>query len=127
MPHIKTPGTLAPDVADRLCKLLGMLGSEHPGERATAALKADELLKREGLRWCDVLQPREPVAVEPDDDSEPECSDWRSMARTCVARAWALSDKEAAFVRQMTRWRGEPSDRQIDWLESIYDRIGGDQ
>jgi hypothetical protein len=36
---------------DLLIKALGMLGSEHAGERAAAALKVEEQLKRLGLTW----------------------------------------------------------------------------
>lgn len=39
---------------DRFRKLCGMLGSEHDGERAAAALKATELLKASGKTWADV-------------------------------------------------------------------------
>ena len=116
--------TLTPETADRLAKLLGMLGSVHPGERAAAALKADELLKREGLRWSDVIQPREPVAIEPDCEPEPE-PDWRAMLRACMARTAMLSARELQFIRTLTRWRGEPTEKQFDWLEGIYQRIGG--
>ena len=37
---------------DRLGKLLGMLGSEHSGERAAAASKAHDLLRANGLDWA---------------------------------------------------------------------------
>lgn len=116
MPKTNASRTLAPDVAERLAKLLGMLGSDQPGERAAAALKADELLKREGLSWFDV------IAVE----SESE-TDWRTMVRVCMAQAAALSGKELQFVRTMARWRGQPSEKQFEWLEGIYARIGGDR
>ena len=114
---------LAPDACARLAKLLGMLGSDHAGERAAAGLKADEMLKREGLRWADVIQPRIPEPVEDDDeDDEP---DWRAMANACAARSSLLSGRELSFVRTMTRWRGQPSAKQLDWLVSIHVRVGG--
>src|SRR5262245_64972779 len=46
---------LDPCIADRLAKLLGMLGSDHDGERASAARKADQLVREHGLRWPDVI------------------------------------------------------------------------
>ena len=49
---------LDPEIAHRLTKLLGMLGSSHDGERASAALKANELVLRHGLTWGDVIPPR---------------------------------------------------------------------
>jgi hypothetical protein len=48
---------LATDIAQRLAKLCGMFGSDHAGERATAALKADRLVRDQGLTWPDVILP----------------------------------------------------------------------
>lgn len=48
---------LHPTARDRLVKLLGLLGSEHIGERATAAQMASRLLQDCGLTWADVFQP----------------------------------------------------------------------
>src|SRR5450755_2270052 len=42
---------------DRLVKILGMLGSEHVGERASAARAADQFVKDLGATWNDVLTP----------------------------------------------------------------------
>lgn len=41
------------DVA-RFKKVCGLLGSEHDGERAAAALKATEILKAAGMNWGDI-------------------------------------------------------------------------
>ena len=46
----------------RFRKLCGMLGSEHDGERAAAALKATELLKQSGTSWGEVGIGKVPVA-----------------------------------------------------------------
>ena len=46
---------LDPNAADRLAKLCGMFGSNHDGERATAAALADRLLRQQGLTWGDVI------------------------------------------------------------------------
>jgi hypothetical protein len=40
----------------RLTKFLGMLGSEHDGERANAALKVEQLRRQLGMTWEDLLQ-----------------------------------------------------------------------
>lgn len=39
----------------RLVAILGMLGSEHDGERASAALQAEIFRKKHGLTWPDLL------------------------------------------------------------------------
>lgn len=41
----------------RLIRILGMLGSEHDGERAAAALAADRLVRGSGSSWSDLLAP----------------------------------------------------------------------
>ena len=43
------------DDRSRLVKLLGMLGSDHAGERASAGLAADQLVRSKGLSWADVV------------------------------------------------------------------------
>jgi hypothetical protein len=45
------------DVA-RLDRILGLLGSEHAGERASAALAATTLINRHNLTWWDILEGR---------------------------------------------------------------------
>ena len=41
--------------AERLVRICGMLGSNHIGERASAATMADELVRKAGLTWSDVI------------------------------------------------------------------------
>jgi hypothetical protein len=41
----------------RLAKILGMLGSAHDGERASAAAKADQLVRGSGSTWHEVVNP----------------------------------------------------------------------
>lgn len=41
----------------RLARILGMLGSEHPGERASAALAAHRLVASAGCSWWQLLSP----------------------------------------------------------------------
>jgi len=40
---------------ERLARIAGMLGSEHEGERATAAQMASDMLKAMGLTWSEVI------------------------------------------------------------------------
>ena len=41
----------------KLIRVLGMLGSDHPGERAAAALVAHRLIKSNNRTWSELLQP----------------------------------------------------------------------
>jgi len=52
----------------RLARILGMLGSEHAGERASAALQAEAFRKRHGMTWEEMLAL---PAVEAEAESEP--------------------------------------------------------
>lgn len=49
----------------KLSKVLGMLGSAHDGERASAAQKAAELLRELGMTWAEVIAPAK-LPVSPD-------------------------------------------------------------
>lgn len=51
----------------RLARILGMLGSEHAGERASAGLQAEAFRKRHGLTWEEMLAlpPVETIKVTP--------------------------------------------------------------
>jgi hypothetical protein len=46
--------------ADKLAKVCGLFGSDHDGERATAAAKANEIVRERGLSWSDLIT-AEPV------------------------------------------------------------------
>lgn len=48
---------MTPEFRDRLIKLLGMLGSEHLGERAAAAAMVAKAMRQENLSWETVIRP----------------------------------------------------------------------
>ncbi|MFH5923224.1 hypothetical protein [Roseomonas xinghualingensis] len=50
--------------AAKLERVLGLLGSEHDGERASAALAAHRLVQRLGVSWHDLLMAK-PAPVPP--------------------------------------------------------------
>jgi hypothetical protein len=102
---------LAPEVVDRLCKILGRLGSDHAGERAAAGLKAHELVKRAGLQWADLIAP--PLAP----------LGWRDKVRSCLDNLDALNQREREFVLTLMHWNGTPTPRQLSWLEHIVTNL----
>jgi hypothetical protein len=104
---------LDPDALERLIKLLGMLGSAHADERAAAGLKAHELIKRHGLQWSDIVVGR----------PAPAKIGWRDKAHACGTHLHLLNATEGAFVRTMSTWRGTPSDKQLNWLNRIYENL----
>jgi hypothetical protein len=109
---------LEADEATRLVRLLGMLGSAHDGEVLNAARMADRFVRERGLMWTQIIQPK-PAEVTGADG-------WRTMARWNISNFGdELREKEAAFVGQMTTWRGMPTEKQQAWLKTIAERFGG--
>ena len=88
-----------------------MLGSAHDGERAAAGLKAHEFIRRYGLQWSDVI-----VAT-------PPRIGWREKVRACNAHAHCLNEVERAFVRTLATWRGTPTEKQLAWLNRIWENL----
>ena len=121
---------LDPRSAERLVKLLGMLGSNHDGERAAAALKANALVREHGLVWSDVI----PTAPEQrsssyqyeyakrwnDNAGTDQKVDWRTMRDFCAQRSSLLRSREQEFIDHIDSWRGELTEKQSAWLISIY-------
>jgi hypothetical protein len=103
--------------ADRIVKLLGMLGSDHDGERAAAGAAAHRFVRQLGLTWGDIIAaPSPPIAPENGDD-------WRRLVRARLLRAHLLSNREHEFLKSMLRWRGEPSEKQVAWVLAIFQRV----
>jgi hypothetical protein len=85
-----------------------MFGSDHAGERAAAALKADQHIRRLGLTWADVIQ------------APPE---WQHLAMVVRGHEHMLSDKERDFIANIARLRKPPTDAQLQWLVALHDRV----
>ncbi|PWT71764.1 MAG: hypothetical protein C5B59_17445 [Bacteroidetes bacterium] len=113
-----------PDQAwkDRLIRLLGMLGSSFDGERANAGKMANDMLKKAGLTWEDVIsvnvkQKQKEYAHakypweegfyqsgnyyrNPDPNPEEEISDLQ-MADICDTYQQYLSEWEKGFLKSI--------------------------
>jgi hypothetical protein len=107
---------LPPDDADRLAKLCGMFSSDHVGERATAAQMAHKLVKSRGLTWREVI-------ITTSHPTTGGNTDWHRMASFCQRYSDLLSSREQEFVSSILQWRGEPTERQKNWLIVIYERV----
>jgi hypothetical protein len=68
-------------------------------------------------------QARPPTLHNVDDDGPP----WHAIACECAAHLDRLCDqREKDFVADMVRWTtrgGEPTEKQANWLRSIYVRV----
>jgi hypothetical protein len=110
---------LNPKATDRLAKLCGLLGSDNAGERATAAALADRMIRELGLRWTDVIS----VPLVPAEPISPHDVSWQDALDVCLDRVDELDPRSRAFLQSLSRWRGEPSSKQLDWLFDIYARV----
>ncbi len=98
MPTVVAP--LPPDAIVRLAKLLGMLGSEHGGERAAAGLKATELLRAHGATWSDLIQQLNAPAPRNTRAHYAEAA-WRVAAEACLS---IHENDDSPVGRVLTAW-----------------------
>jgi hypothetical protein len=96
--------TPLPEGYDRFVKVCGMLGSDHVGERAAAALKATAILREQELTWDELLSgfadmviaPPHPTPGQPRWTYDP--SRWREVAVRASRGAVFLNEWEMKFV-----------------------------
>ena len=100
----------------KLAKLLGMLGSDHAGERDAAAIAAAKLVRSTGLTWQQILSPPPP------DRPLPELGTWRETVRQCLARPGSLRPWEVGFLRDLPNFP-RLSVKQRYVLKEIADRV----
>jgi hypothetical protein len=145
--------SLAP-ISDRLGKLIRMLSSDRDGEVLAAAKALNRTLQSAGADlhvlaaviekptklspaemrqiydagFKDGLRKAENAQHGPADfrniDGSP-C--WNEIALWCQQRNEKLNEKERKFIDDMaglTVWR-EPTEKQAQWLKSIFYRLGG--
>jgi hypothetical protein len=110
--------------AQRLVRLLGMLGSAHDGEVANAGRMADRLIREHGLTWPQVIAPTPPATFTPLSREPATALEWRQLA-AWIKRNFAdlLNAREHRFVTHMATWRSMPSPKQKEWLTAIAERF----
>ncbi len=106
----------------KLAKLLGLLGSNHQGERDAAGLAAHRLVQSHNATWFDVVAP-----VPSDDDDAPEptpnpSQDWRTLAAACGRYPHLLDRWEYEFIIGLPRFP-RLSVKQHDKLRKIATRL----
>lgn len=113
---------------DRLAAILGLLGSDHAGERDAAALAASRFLRIRGLTWPDVIgiapaqaPPRDPLR----DLLRGWPTQWRSAVMACRRADASLSARNRAFLSTIAGYEHRPSDLQLIWLRAIVERLAG--
>jgi hypothetical protein len=113
--------TTLPDATrTKLAKLLGMLGSDHVGERDNAARAVHKLMTEAKATWNDILSPNPP------EHREPLISTWRQTCSKLQKRQGDLRPWERGFVADLPRFpKISPKQRRI--LAEIADRVLGAQ
>ena len=113
-----------PAFADKLVKVLGMLGSVHDGEVAAAGRRADAMVKGTGLSWDEVITPAAPALVPP---RRPQRRWHRptspsDTAALCLQWPEVLTDWETNFCRSIVG-RRRISAKQTVVLERIARKV----
>src|SRR5512134_3797382 len=113
-------------VADRLIKLLGMLGSVHDGEALTAARLADRLVRHRLKRtWGEVVQPPPTGASGPEPPRvwhEPVT--WQDAARRAAQWPECLTEWEQGFLVSVVRFP-RLSNKQLAVLDRVVRKARG--
>src|SRR4051794_18905807 len=115
---------LTPDLAAKLAKILGMLGSDYDGEIAAAGRRANAMVKDAGLTWDEVILSSAPIS------QQPHCPPrrWRKpgtpsdTAALCLQWSEVLTDWEADFCRSIIG-RRRISAKQSDVLTRIAHKV----
>jgi hypothetical protein len=93
---------LAAPHRERLARLLGLLGSDHAGERDNAGRAAHHLVQQHGITWYDVVVTHPPPDT--DADTDPIGVDWRRTAAACLRYPHLLNAWEAGFLARLMRF-----------------------
>lgn len=115
----------------RFVKLLGMLGSEHPGEVANAAAMVTKMLKDAGLTWADcILNDPKPAPAKgerrPHEEPRPETYGRPPGSMDDLRRAWdeTFRRTQATTARERAEEYRRQRDRQTAQEEA--DRRAGE-
>jgi hypothetical protein len=115
---------LTPAFADKLVKVLGMLGSAYDGEVAAAGRRVHSMLQAEGLTWDDVIVPAAPRSEQPQRPPRR----WRrgvsptDTAALCLLWPEVLTDWETNFCRSIVG-RRRISAKQTVVLERLARKV----
>jgi hypothetical protein len=108
--------------AERLSQLMLMLSSTHDGEVVNAARAIGRLLDAERADWhmlANGICRTKPGRT----DDHPSGWHWRSAAEFCARHSQRLNNWEQDFIDSMLKWRRAPSQKQLDALERLRQRI----
>jgi hypothetical protein len=102
------------DTRKRLALICGMFGSHHVGERASAALKAHEIVRELGVTW-------EQILVFP--EGKAEIAEVRRIARQLLKHPELFNEFELGFLNSLKRYTRSLSPKQRDLLALLVERL----
>jgi hypothetical protein len=82
---------LTPSERKRLAQLLGLLGSNYPGERGNAAVASHKLIQTKGVTWSEVIDPPPP------EHHEPLMGTWRTTCAELLRHQGSLRPWATGF------------------------------
>jgi hypothetical protein len=113
MPKKTTP-------ADKLRQLIVLaLSSDRDGECLSALQAIERILKTNNI---DAYRFANSIHLNTENNAPPKPG-WRDKVRDCQEQQHRLNDRECAFVFSLARWRGTPTEKQLAWLDHIYENL----
>lgn len=122
-------------IAQRLGKLIPRLATDQDGEVVATARAIGRTLQSAGLDYHDLAQAvvTEPTPVivyrERPAPAPSEPQSWSDIARWCRTQDLGrLTPREREFVADMCAklvLDAKPTDKQANWLRSLYAKLGG--
>lgn len=100
----------------KLVRILGMLGSDQPGERASAALAAHRLVRALGTDWATLLSPRTLNPMERRQARGPFRDAFHDPQAAARSRINQLSQDVQRLEAEVARLRRLLSDRRERWV-----------
>lgn len=114
---------LDPRAIDRLAKVCEMFSSPFDGERATAAMRAHEMVTRAGVTWTELLlASRTRPEPAPEQQGPPLWWSWQRRADFCWAYRTCLTTWERGFLESIIK-RSGLSEKQQRVLDRIFARV----
>lgn len=118
------------NASGRLGKLVRLLASDKPGEVTAAVAAINRALRSAGLdihALAEIVD-RSPIVPRQSPDSPTATSDdnerpWRNIRSWCADHDEFLTDRECEFISSLAHWRGRPTEKQMNWLLLIEQKI----
>jgi hypothetical protein len=112
------------EIGPKLKKLLLMLSSDQPGEVINAARLIGTTLHGVGADWHDLTAGLlTPVSATHSARWGDDDLDWHAMREFCLRHSELLRSREREFMDSIGDWRGQLTEKQFTWLNSIHARV----